>query len=252
MTKKYFVLIFFIVALDAQAQEMKSKNNELLLYSQFGEFCPMCEATLVCTEKVISDTFLDRESYLLIHLQNANILVSNIHHMGIFIRMAIIKGHSRPVKIYSSEKGNWFDLEITTAQISVDPNLIKINQFLIDRETQDWVNHKEEIIGSETAIVGDFDQNYKKVKTMSKLIHINLGFLLVTFRLLFGLFWLLAGINKVNDEWMTAPILENIFLQRLTELPPDSFAVFYLTNFAIPFYQPIGWNTIEITVRLDC
>ena len=76
---------------------------------------------------------------------------------------------------------------------------------------------------------------------MSKLIHIILGFLLVTFRLLFGLFWLLAGINKVNDEWMTSPILENIFLQRLTELPPDSFAVFYLTNFAIPFYQPIGW-----------
>ena len=76
---------------------------------------------------------------------------------------------------------------------------------------------------------------------MSKSIHIILGFLLVTFRLLFGLFWLLAGINKVNDEWMTSPILENIFLQRLTELPPDSFAVFYLTNFAIPFYQPIGW-----------
>ena len=76
---------------------------------------------------------------------------------------------------------------------------------------------------------------------MSKLIHIILGFLLVTFRLLFGLFWLLAGINKVNDKWMTSPILENIFLQRLTELPPDSFAVFYLTNFAIPFYQPIGW-----------
>ena len=76
---------------------------------------------------------------------------------------------------------------------------------------------------------------------MSKLIHIILGFLLVILRLIFGLFWLLAGINKVNDEWMTSPILENIFLQRLTELPPDSFAVFYLTNFAIPFYQPIGW-----------
>ena len=76
---------------------------------------------------------------------------------------------------------------------------------------------------------------------MIKLIHLILGFLLVILRLLFGLFWLLAGINKVNDEWMTSPILENIFLQRLTELPPDSFAVFYLTNFAIPFYQPIGW-----------
>ncbi|MED5270227.1 MAG: hypothetical protein VYE26_02195, partial [Pseudomonadota bacterium] len=71
---------------------------------------------------------------------------------------------------------------------------------------------------------------------MNKLPHLFLGFLLVSLRLLFGLFWLLAGINKVNDQWMTSPILENIFLQRLTELPPDSFAVFYLTNFAIPFY----------------
>ena len=76
---------------------------------------------------------------------------------------------------------------------------------------------------------------------MNKYMPLVLGFLLVILRLLFGLFWLLAGINKVKDEWMTSPILENIFLQRLTELPPDSFSVFYLTKFAIPLYRPIGW-----------
>ena len=76
---------------------------------------------------------------------------------------------------------------------------------------------------------------------MNKYMPLVLGFLLVILRLLFGLFWLLAGINKVKDEWMTSPILEYIFLQRLTELPPDSLSVFYLTKFAIPLYQPIGW-----------
>tara|TARA_B000000477_G_scaffold113408_1_gene108899 strand:+ start:118 stop:672 length:555 start_codon:yes stop_codon:yes gene_type:complete len=76
---------------------------------------------------------------------------------------------------------------------------------------------------------------------MNKVSQIILRSMLVILRVLFGLFWLLAGINKINDEWMTSPILKNIFLQRLTELPPDSFAVFYLTKFAIPFYQPIGW-----------
>ena len=39
---------------------------------------------------------------------------------------------------------------------------------------------------------------------------------------------------------MTSNILEVVFLQRLTELPPDSFAVFYLSNFAIPLHQLIG------------
>ena len=70
----------------------------------------------------------------------------------------------------------------------------------------------------------------------------NLGItILISFRTLFALFWLAAGINKLNSEWMTSNVLEEVFLQRLTELPPDSFAVLYLYNFAIPFYQLIGW-----------
>ena len=153
MTKKYFVLIFFIVALDAQAQEMKSKNSELLLYSQFGEFCTMCEATLVCTEggSNIDDTFLDRESYLLIHLQTRTFWSQISTIWEFFIRNFDgyqIKVHSRPVKIYSSDKGSWFDIENTTAEISVDPNLIKIKQFFIDRETQNWIDHTEVSLGS--------------------------------------------------------------------------------------------------------
>ena len=67
MTKKYFVLIFFIMILEAQAEEMKSENSELLLYSQFGEFCTMCEATLVCIDEKnkINDAFLDYELSLI-------------------------------------------------------------------------------------------------------------------------------------------------------------------------------------------
>ena len=60
-------------------------------------------------------------------------------------------------------------------------------------------------------------------------------------RTLFGLFWLAAGINKVQNNWLTTDYLERIFLDRLTEMPPDSFAVFYLQTFAIPLYQPVAW-----------
>ncbi len=63
----------------------------------------------------------------------------------------------------------------------------------------------------------------------------------ITFRFLFGLFFFLAGLNKVLKGWMTTDILEQIFIQRLTELDPNSFANIYLTEFALPLYPLIAW-----------
>ena len=60
-------------------------------------------------------------------------------------------------------------------------------------------------------------------------------------RTLFALFWLAAGINKISKDWLTTDILKQIYLERLTELPPDAFAVFYLENFAIPLYLLVAW-----------
>jgi uncharacterized membrane protein YphA (DoxX/SURF4 family) len=60
-------------------------------------------------------------------------------------------------------------------------------------------------------------------------------------RTLFGVFWLAAGINKVRKDWLSSDILTEIFLDRLTELPPDSFAVLYLQSFAIPLVKLVAW-----------
>ena len=60
-------------------------------------------------------------------------------------------------------------------------------------------------------------------------------------RTLFGIFWLAAGANKINKGWLSTDVLERIYLDRLTEMPPDAFAVFYLQNFAIPLYQLVAW-----------
>jgi len=60
-------------------------------------------------------------------------------------------------------------------------------------------------------------------------------------RSLFGIFWLAAGINKISKDWLTTDILKEIYLDRLTEMPPDSFAVMYLQEFAIPLYQLVAW-----------
>lgn len=63
----------------------------------------------------------------------------------------------------------------------------------------------------------------------------------LTLRTLFGIFWLAAGINKVRNDWLTSDYLERIFLDRLAEMPPDSFAVLYLQSFAIPLYKLVAW-----------
>ncbi len=61
------------------------------------------------------------------------------------------------------------------------------------------------------------------------------------FRTLFAVFWLAAGINKVNKGWLSTDILQRIFLDRLTEMPPDAFASLFLQNFAIPLYVLVAW-----------
>jgi thiosulfate dehydrogenase [quinone] large subunit len=60
------------------------------------------------------------------------------------------------------------------------------------------------------------------------------------FRFLYGLFWIAAGVNKVRKDWVTTDILKRIFEDRLTEMPPDSFQVFYLQKFAIPLYKLVA------------
>lgn len=60
-------------------------------------------------------------------------------------------------------------------------------------------------------------------------------------RTLFAIFWLVAGINKINKGWLNSDVVKDIFLQRLTELPPDSFAVFYLQTLAIPLHTLVAW-----------
>lgn len=60
-------------------------------------------------------------------------------------------------------------------------------------------------------------------------------------RVLFGIFWMAAGVNKIRKDWLTSDILKRIFEDRLTEMPPDSFQVAYLQLFAIPLYKLVAW-----------
>src|SRR5690606_17418314 len=48
-------------------------------------------------------------------------------------------------------------------------------------------------------------------------------------------------INKLRKDWLTTDITRLIFEDRLTEMHPGSFAVFYLEHFAIPLYKLVAW-----------
>lgn len=66
--------------------------------------------------------------------------------------------------------------------------------------------------------------------------------LVLVLRYLFGLFFLLAGLNKVRvPEYLFGNDLERIFTERLAELDPASFGHAFLENFGIPWHLPIAW-----------
>lgn len=71
-------------------------------------------------------------------------------------------------------------------------------------------------------------------------------------RTMYGIFWLFAAVHKINSGWLTSSVMEEIFLQRLGELHPDSFSTFYLEAFAIPFYPLVAWGVtiVELYVGL--
>lgn len=60
-------------------------------------------------------------------------------------------------------------------------------------------------------------------------------------RYLFGSFFLYGCYHKTIRHWLTSPTLRQHFVQRLSEIDPESFQAAYLRYFAIPWYRPIAW-----------
>lgn len=70
-------------------------------------------------------------------------------------------------------------------------------------------------------------------------------------RTAFALFWLAAGVNKLLAGWLTSDVLREVFLERLTQMPPGAFASLFLQHVAIPLYIPVALVMIvgEIYLR---
>jgi len=69
---------------------------------------------------------------------------------------------------------------------------------------------------------------------------LGIAFLLVL-RVLFGLFFLGATVNKLQRDYLFSDYPLQLFTKRLSEIDPDTLAGRYLESFIIPNYQFVGW-----------
>lgn len=63
----------------------------------------------------------------------------------------------------------------------------------------------------------------------------------VALRYGFGAFFLYGAYHKITRGWLTSPTMREHFVQRLSEIDPESFSAAYLRHFAIPWYRPVAW-----------
>tara|TARA_B100000749_G_scaffold191891_1_gene148793 strand:- start:376 stop:666 length:291 start_codon:yes stop_codon:yes gene_type:complete len=58
-----------------------------------------------------------------------------------------IKGHKRPVNIITIDNNQWSKSMTSDAEISIDPGLIYIEDRMINRVNNEWMNNANESIG---------------------------------------------------------------------------------------------------------
>lgn len=149
--KKLIFTILILLSLEVSSQNSVIQE-ELLLYSQFGEFCTMCEAVLLCEEgEEKSYNFIPNTGkFTLYHLRTRTFLSQISTIWEFFIKNFDgyeIKGHKRPVNIITIDSNQWSKSMTSDAEISIDPVLIYIEDRMINRVNNEWMNNTNESIG---------------------------------------------------------------------------------------------------------
>jgi len=149
--KKLIFTILILLSLEVRSQDSVIQE-ELLLYSQFGEFCTMCEAVLLCEEsEEKSYNFIPNTgNFTLYHLRTRTFLSQISTIWEFFIKNFDgyeIKGHKRPVNIITIDSNQWSKSMTSDAEISINPGLIYIEDRMINRVNNEWMNNANESIG---------------------------------------------------------------------------------------------------------
>ena len=133
------------------AQPDNTPYLDLLLFSQFGEFCTMCEAVLLCQkgETIPAYEQIPAEgSFTVFHLETRTFWSQVMTIWEWFIdnfKDKPISGHNRPVNIVSVNDGQWGVLQTYSLHIDIDPPLLTIENQVINRRSQAWLRNGADI-----------------------------------------------------------------------------------------------------------
>ena len=64
---------------------------------------------------------------------------------------------------------------------------------------------------------------------------------LLGLRYLLAIFFAGAAVNKWKQGYITSDYLQDVFLQRIEEIDPESFGAWFIENIGIPHYIPLAW-----------
>jgi hypothetical protein len=139
--------------------ETSSDPDEMLLHNKFGELCTMCEATVVCASRDVSNVTVDELNqatggpYTLYHFHTKTFLgqIATIYDYLIrWIEPVITE--KRPVTIYAIPAAG--DASVararteTNAELSLEPPVIAIDKQQIERRSREWRSADGQALGS--------------------------------------------------------------------------------------------------------
>jgi len=142
--RSLLTLLALSVAWPVTAQMNDPKYADYFLFGRFGEICTMCEVVVLCET---SDVDAQREnipesgSFTVYHIQTRTFWSQIATIWEWFIRNfddTAADGHERPVRVYDVTDGKWPLPRKVQARVSLEPPVIALDDYEIDRTNRRW------------------------------------------------------------------------------------------------------------------
>ena len=130
--------------------ETVQPQEYMLLNSRFGELCSMCEAMVLCTEHGPDGS--PQPPATLLHFQTKTFWGQVRTIWEYLIRwVAPVSGNTRPVYLYVEQADSSgrlaSDAHVLSADFSLDPPLIRLDDRQIERWSGQWLDAGGEVVG---------------------------------------------------------------------------------------------------------